>query len=73
VEDGNISVDLPNLGTQNIFILIVLCFHCWSIIGLERVTATDFVIILLLILCIAVSSHIPCMLFVFVFIFETLY
>jgi hypothetical protein len=35
VEDGSVAVDLPNLGTQNIFILIVSCFHCWGIFGLE--------------------------------------
>ena len=34
-EDGNIAVDLPNLGTQHVFILLVLCFHCQSIVGLE--------------------------------------
>ena len=27
-EDGRVAVDLPNLGTQHIFTLIELCFHC---------------------------------------------
>jgi hypothetical protein len=27
VEDGSVVVDLPNLGAQHVFILIVLCFH----------------------------------------------
>ena len=35
VEDGNVVVDLPNLGTQHVFILIVLCFHCLGIFGME--------------------------------------
>ena len=35
VEDGSVVVDLPNLGTQHVFILIELCFHCWGIFGLE--------------------------------------
>ena len=35
VEDGSVAVDLPNLGTQHVFILIELCFHCWGIFGLE--------------------------------------
>ena len=34
-EDGSVVVDLPNLGTQLVFILIELCFHCWGISGLE--------------------------------------
>jgi hypothetical protein len=34
-EDGSVVVDLPNLGTQHEFILIVLCFHCQGIFGLE--------------------------------------
>ena len=42
VEDGSIAVDLPNLGAQHIIILIVLCFHCWGISGLERFTTTVF-------------------------------
>jgi hypothetical protein len=41
VEDGIVVVDLPNLGAHHAFILIVLCFHCWSIIRLERFTAPD--------------------------------
>jgi hypothetical protein len=40
VEDGSVAVDLPNLGIQHVFILMVLCFHCWGIFGLERFTAT---------------------------------
>ena len=34
-EDGSVVVDLPNLGAQHVFILIVLCFHCRGIFGLE--------------------------------------
>ena len=34
-EDGSVVVDLPNLGTQHVFILIVLYFHCQGIFGLE--------------------------------------
>ena len=34
-EDGNVAVDLPNLGTQPVFILIELCFHCPGLFGLE--------------------------------------
>jgi hypothetical protein len=30
-EDGSVVVDLPNLGTQHVFILIVLYFHYWGI------------------------------------------
>jgi hypothetical protein len=33
VEDGSVAVDLPNLGAQRVFILIVLCFHCRGIFG----------------------------------------
>jgi hypothetical protein len=33
VEDGSVVVDLSNLGPQHI--LIMLCFHCWGIFGLE--------------------------------------
>jgi hypothetical protein len=29
VEDGSVAVDLPSPGAQHVFILIVLCFHCW--------------------------------------------
>ena len=35
VEDGSVAVDLPNLGTQHVFIIIELCFHCLSLFGLE--------------------------------------
>ena len=42
VEDGSVVVDLPNLGTQHVFILIVLCFHCRGIIRLERFTTTKW-------------------------------
>ena len=35
VEDGSAVIDLPNLGAQHIFILIVLCFHCQGIFALE--------------------------------------
>jgi hypothetical protein len=42
MEDGSVAVDLPNLGAEHVFILIVLCFHCWGIIGLERFTATKW-------------------------------
>ena len=35
VEDGSIAVDLPNLGAQHVFILIVLCFICRGIFGME--------------------------------------
>jgi hypothetical protein len=34
-EDGSVVVDLPNLGTQLVFILMELCFHCRGIFGLE--------------------------------------
>ena len=40
VEDGSVAVDLLNLGTQHVFILIESCFHCWVIFGLERIAAT---------------------------------
>ena len=33
VEDGSVVVDLPNLGTQNVFILNVLCFDFWYLGG----------------------------------------
>jgi hypothetical protein len=33
-EDGSVVVDLPNLGTQLVFILIEFCFHCRGIFGL---------------------------------------
>ena len=35
VEGGSVAVDLPNLGTQHVFILTELCFHCQGIFGLE--------------------------------------
>jgi hypothetical protein len=35
VEDGSVAVDLPNLGAQHVFILIVLCFRCRGIFGME--------------------------------------
>ena len=41
VEDGSVAVDLPNLGTQHVIILTVLCFHCWGIFG-RRFTATEW-------------------------------
>jgi hypothetical protein len=34
-EDGSVGIDLANLGSQIIFILIELCFHCRGILGLE--------------------------------------
>jgi hypothetical protein len=34
-EEGSISIDLPNLSEQHIFILIVSYFHCQGIFGLE--------------------------------------
>jgi hypothetical protein len=33
VEDGKVAVDLPSLGSQHVFILIELCFHCQGILG----------------------------------------
>ena len=41
VEDGSVAVDLPNLGSQNVIILTVLCFHCWGIFG-RRCTSTPW-------------------------------
>jgi hypothetical protein len=35
VKDGSVAVDLPNLGSQLVFILIELCFDCQGIFGLE--------------------------------------
>jgi hypothetical protein len=35
VEDSSVVVDLPNLGTQHVFISIVMCFHFWGIFELE--------------------------------------
>jgi hypothetical protein len=40
VEDGSVVVYLPNLGTQHVFILIVLCFYCSGIFGMESFTVT---------------------------------
>jgi hypothetical protein len=40
VEDGSVAVYLPNLGARHVIILILLCFHCRDIFGLERFTAT---------------------------------
>jgi hypothetical protein len=34
-EDGSIVIDLPNLGAQHVFMIFELCFHCWSLLGLE--------------------------------------
>jgi hypothetical protein len=34
-EDGSVVVDLPNLGTQYVFILIELYFYCLGLFGLE--------------------------------------
>jgi hypothetical protein len=33
VEDPSVLVNLPNLGTQYVFILTVLCFHCQGLLG----------------------------------------
>ena len=33
VEDGIVVIDLPNLGSQHVFISTELCFHCWGILG----------------------------------------
>jgi hypothetical protein len=35
VEDGSEVVDLPNLGTQHLFILTELCCQYWGIFGLK--------------------------------------
>jgi hypothetical protein len=35
-EDGSVVVDLPNLGTQIVLILMELGFHCRGIFGLEN-------------------------------------
>ena len=34
-EYGSVAIDLPNLGTQLVFILIELCFHCRGMFGLQ--------------------------------------
>jgi hypothetical protein len=41
-EDGSVVVDLPRLGTQHIFILIVLCFHCRGIFGRRFAATVEF-------------------------------
>jgi hypothetical protein len=33
VEDGSVTVDLSNLGTQHVIILTVFCFHCLAYSG----------------------------------------
>jgi hypothetical protein len=43
VEDGSVVVDLLNLDTQHVFILIVLCFHCRGIFG-WRFAATEVIL-----------------------------
>jgi hypothetical protein len=43
-EDGSVAVDLLNLGSQLVFILIQLCFHCWSIFGLEIYCNTQLLV-----------------------------
>jgi hypothetical protein len=40
VKNSSVVVDLPNLDTQHVFILIASCFHCQGIFWLERFTAT---------------------------------
>jgi hypothetical protein len=40
VEDGSMALDLPNLGSQHVFIVIALCFNCWGMFGLERFATT---------------------------------
>ena len=40
MEDGSVKVDLPTLGAQHVFILTLLCFHCWSISGRRFTTST---------------------------------
>ena len=42
VEDGSVVVDLPNLGAQHVFILIVLCFHCRGIFGRRFAATVEF-------------------------------
>jgi hypothetical protein len=31
--DGRVAIDLPNLGSQHVIIITVLCFHCQDIFG----------------------------------------
>jgi hypothetical protein len=59
VENGSVEVDMPNLGAQHVFILIVLCFHCRSIIELERFTATHIYIFLLVYSLTALLAQLP--------------
>ena len=35
-EDDSAVVNLPNHGSQLVFILIELCFHCWGIFEVEN-------------------------------------
>jgi hypothetical protein len=42
VEDGSVVVDLPNLGAHHVFILIVLCFHCQGVFGMESFTTAKW-------------------------------
>jgi hypothetical protein len=42
VEAGSVEVDLPNLGTQHVFILTELCFIAGAYLG-WRFTATIFI------------------------------
>jgi hypothetical protein len=48
VEDGSVAVDLPNLGAQHVIILIVLCFHCQGIFGMERFASIRLLLLQLL-------------------------
>ena len=41
---SSVSVDLPNLGAQHVFILTDSCFHCWGIFG-RRFTSTGIYIL----------------------------
>lgn len=38
VEECSVMVDLHNLGTQHLFILIELCFHCQAIFDWRFIT-----------------------------------
>jgi hypothetical protein len=49
MEEGSVAVNLPNLGTQNVFILTVLCFHSRGIFG-RSFTATVLLFFLLFLL-----------------------
>ena len=57
VEDGSVAVDLPNLGTQHVFILIELCFHCQGIFGLENYHKNKRLFKCLLIHCLAPLAY----------------